>query len=127
MATMVFIHVLVILSLILNLAAWTFKYYHSSMLDYLFFDFFYDHAMPNIKLLALGETQDHIEMHLSLIENMLYLFPLCPNFGFKPVTLLVLLLHIVNGLFYSFHFGIHPLQHLLNVHNFIEVFSPIHS
>ena len=128
---MVFIHVLVILSLSLNLGAWTFKYSHSSLLDYLFFNLFYDHAMPNIRLVSLGETRDHIEMHLYFIENLLYLFPLCPIFGFKPITLLVLLLHMVahmvNGLFHSFHLGIHPLQHLLNVHNFIEVFSPIHS
>ena len=129
MATMVFIHVLVILSLSLNLGAWTFKSSHSSLLDYLFFDFFYDCAIPKIRLVSLDETRDHIEMHLSFIENMLYLFPLCPNFGFKPITLLVLLLHMVvhmvNGLFHSFHLGIHHLQHLLNVHNFTECFSLI--
>ena len=131
MATMVFIHVLVILSLSLNLGAWTFKSSHSSLLDYLFFDLFYDHAMPNIRLVALGETRDHIEMHLSFIEKLLYISPLCPNFGFNPITLLVLLIHMVvhmvNGLFHSFHLGIHPLKHILNVHNFIEGFSPIFS
>ena len=127
---MVFIHVLVILSLSLNLGAWTFKSSHSSLLDYLFFDLFYDRAIPNIRLVSLVETRDHIEMHLYFIEKMLYISPLCPNFGFNPITLLVLLIHMVvhmvNGLFHSFHLGIHPLQHL-NVHNFIEGFSPVHS
>ena len=131
MATMVFIHVLVILSVILNLGAWTFKYSHSSLLDYLFFDFFYDCAMPNIRLVALGETRDHIEMHLSFIEKMLYLFPLCPNFGFKPITfpflLIHMVVHMVNGMFHPFHLGTHPLQHLINVHNFTGGFFPIHS
>ena len=87
--------------------------------------------MPNIRLVSLGDTRDHIEMNLSFIEKLLYIFPMCTNFGFKPITLLVLLLHMVvhmvNGLFHFFHMGIHPLQHLLNVHNFTEGFSPIHS
>ena len=44
------------MSLSLNLGAWTFKSLHSSLLDYLFFDFFYDRTMPNIRLVVLGET-----------------------------------------------------------------------